>query len=165
MTTDRRRWYQAYDDPASVQARRLVVVRQRVGESLDALGSDVRRVLSLYAGEGRDLLSGLAARPGVRPETVLVELGIFGNVSERDIRGTIAAAPRMLRKGGLVIWARGRRDDHDLRPTVRRWFVEEGFAEVAYDGEPEPYGVGVGRWPGPARADGGLPERLFRFIR
>jgi len=210
VTTDWRRWHRDYDDPSSLLSRRLVVVRKRVGESLDALGPDARRALGLCAGEGRDLLPELAARPGLGLEAVLVEVdpvlaeaaraaasaaglervvvrttdaglsasfvdalpadllllcGIFGNVSERDIHRTISVVPQMLQPGGLVIWTRGCRDDHDLRLTVRRWFVEEGFEEIAYDGEPEPFGVGVARWPGPARAGGGLPERLFTFIR
>lgn len=208
MATDWRRWHRAYDDSSSVQSRRLVVVRRRVGEALDALAPGARRVLSLCAGEGRDLLPELAARPGLGLDVLLVEAdpalvdaaraaagglervavrtadaglptsfadvlpvdllllcGIFGNVSDEDIRATIAAVPAMLRPGGLVIWTRGRRDGDDLRATVRRWFVEEGLEEVAYDGEPELYGVGVARWAGPERADTDLPERLFTFLR
>ena len=66
-------WHGLYDDPTSTQSKRLVVVRQRVGESLDALGPSVRRVLSLCAGDGRDLLPALAARPAFGPEVLLVE--------------------------------------------------------------------------------------------
>ncbi len=48
-------WHARYDDPDSIQSLRLVVVRRRVGEALDALGS-APRVLSLCAGDGHDLL-------------------------------------------------------------------------------------------------------------
>jgi hypothetical protein len=68
------RWHRAYDDPDSSLARRLVVVRQRIAEALDALGSRAQRILSLCAGDGRDLLPVLALRPADgRPGAVLVE--------------------------------------------------------------------------------------------
>ena len=35
-------WHAPYDDPDSTQSRRLVVVRRRVGEALDALGAPAR---------------------------------------------------------------------------------------------------------------------------
>lgn len=56
-------WHRAYDDPDSSLARRLVVVRRRIAEALDELGSRAQRVLSLCAGDGRDLLPVLALRP------------------------------------------------------------------------------------------------------
>jgi len=65
-------WHAPYDDPDSTQSRRLVVVRRRVGEALDALGAPAR-VLSLCAGDGRDLLPELAARPPLAPDVLLVE--------------------------------------------------------------------------------------------
>lgn len=207
--TDWAAWHASYDDPGSVQARRLSVVRRRVGESLDALGGTGRRVLSLCAGDGRDLLpelssrslsdvgvvlvewdAGLAerARASARaaglhrvevrtadaslwqsfadalPVDLLLLCGIFGNVSERDIRRTVAAVPAMLRTGGIVVWTRGRCEGTDLRPSVRRWFVQAGLTEVAYDGAPELYGVGVARL-GTAATARELPERLFTFLR
>jgi hypothetical protein len=73
------RWHRAYDDPDSSLARRLVVVRRRIAEALDALGSRAQRILSLCAGDGRDLLPVLALRPLAarppdgRPGAVLVE--------------------------------------------------------------------------------------------
>lgn len=200
-------WHRLYDDPDSVQSRRLVVVRRRIGEALDVLGGSARRVLSLCSGDGRDLLPELAARPRLAPQVVLVEqdselaaraqagavaagfdgvdvrradaalrdsfadvvpvdllllCGIFGNVPGADIRRTLRAVPAMLAPGGFVVWTRGRCDGVDLRPTVRRWVVEAGLEEVAYDGEPELYGVGVARLSSP-RVDAELPERLFTF--
>ena len=65
-------WHARYDDPDSTQSRRLVVVRRRVGEALDALGTQAR-VLSLCAGDGRDLLPELAARPRLAPDVLIVE--------------------------------------------------------------------------------------------
>lgn len=208
--TDWPAWHRRYDDPDSVQSRRLVVVRRRVGEALDALGASARRILSLCAGDGRDLIPELAARPELTPETVLVEsdvelasraaqsaasaglervdvrradasrresfgdvlpvdllllCGIFGNVSDDDIRRTIGAAPAMLRPAGHVVWTRGRCDGPDLRPTLRGWVADAGLVELAYDGEPEAYGVGLAVNPSTGRIDVDVPERLFTFFR
>jgi hypothetical protein len=66
-----------------------------------------------------------------------------------------------------VLWTRGSFADDDLRPTIRRWFADEGLAEVSFDGERERYRVGVARWP--ATSPGGRLEptarRLFRSVR
>jgi hypothetical protein len=211
-------WHEAYDRPGSRLARRLVVVRRRIGEALDAAApgaagtSGPLRILSLCAGDGRDLLPELAARPGLVVSAVLVELdghlaeragasgaavpgvevrrgdagdprqfsdvlpvdllllcGIFGNVSDADIRATVRAVPSLLAPGGTVIWTRGRREgDDDLRPVIRRWFAEAGLTEVAFDGAPETFGVGVARRDrSPADGPDGprLPAHLFTFLR
>jgi hypothetical protein len=77
-------WHRAYDDPSTSLARRLVVVRRRIAGALGALGDGAHpaqrlRILSLCAGDGRDLLPVLALwagnrRPsGAGPDTVIVE--------------------------------------------------------------------------------------------
>jgi ubiquinone/menaquinone biosynthesis C-methylase UbiE len=207
--TDWQAWHAFYDVPGSSLARRLDVVRRRVRESLAALAHRPAHLLSLCAGDGRDVLPELAAAGGPGHRCVLVErdealaaaageraralalpevtvvvgdagalatfaehlpvdllllCGIFGNVSEHDIRATINAVGSMLRPGGTVIWTRGG-SAPDLRPSVRRWFVEAGYEEVAYDGEPERYGVGVGRLISPPPGPSELPARLFTFTR
>lgn len=101
----------------------------------------------------------------VPPVDLLLLCGIFGNVSDDDVRTTVAAAPSMLAPNGTVIWTRGRFGDHDLRPAIRRWFVDAGLAEESFDGDPERYGVGVARAgdrPPPLRSD---DDRLFTFTR
>ncbi|MFV0307024.1 MAG: class I SAM-dependent methyltransferase [Desertimonas sp.] len=208
MSTDWAAWHAGYDDPNSSLSRRLDVVRQRVGEALDTAPRP--RVLSLCAGDGRDLLPGLAERPGERQVT-LVELdadlaagadaraaslrlsgvdvrrgdaglvatfgdtlpvdllllcGIFGNITDADIAATVAAVPAMLTPGGIVIWTRGDfRDRPDMRPVIRRWFIDGGLIEITFDGPPSPFGVGVARWDGPTGDASGLPQRLFGFTR
>jgi len=209
LVTDWGRWHEAYDDPDSVLSRRLGVVRTRIRVALAALGPGDRRILSLCAGDGRDLLPVLSElAPERRPVAVLVELdehlahnassestargldtvrvltgdagdsslyrdvlpvdllmlcGIFGNITEADIRATIDAVPAMLRPQGFVLWTRGNQDP-ELRPTIRQWFTDMGAREISYDGEPEAYGVGVSQTRDTA-PDRPLPDPLFTFVR
>ncbi len=202
-------WHRAYERPDSSLAARLTVVRRRIGEALDELGPRCTRVVSLCAGDGRDLLPELAKRPDLDPEVLLVELdpalahdarrraadlglgrvgvvqadagllasfadglpadllllcGIFGNVVDEDIRTTLCAVPGMVGPGGFVLWTRGWFEDVDLRPAVRRWSQDAGLAEIAYDGAPAHYGVGLYR-VAPGGDAGPLPARLFTFVR
>jgi len=206
-STDWRDWHAHYDDPESSLSRRLQAVREQVGDLLAAGG--VRRVLSLCAGDGRDLVPVLArCAADERPETVLVELdpslaeaaerraaesgvavrvvvgdagapqtwrdvppvdllilcGIFGNISDDDIRSTIRVAPTLLSPDGAVVWTRGAHGDRDLRPLIRRWFAEAGFEELAFVHEEAGYGVGVNRVTAAAQPLA-VPERLFSFVR
>jgi hypothetical protein len=72
--TDWAAWHRHYDDPISTLARRLAVVRRRLSETLDVIGAAQPRVLSLCAGEGRDVVPVLAARrAGHEPAALLIE--------------------------------------------------------------------------------------------
>jgi hypothetical protein len=203
-------WHSAYDDPSSSLARRLAVVRKRVAQALERARDRTRlRVVSLCAGDGRDLLPVLADAPSLIADVVLVErhpvlaaaargsvaqlaldhvtvitgdagataryrsalpadllllCGIFGNISEQDIRATVAATPAMLNAGGTVIWTRGR-TDADLRPAIRKWFEDAGLTEVGFDSEPEGFGVGVAVNPHGVVPSVALAARLFTFDR
>lgn len=206
--TDWQAWYGQYDDENSSLSRRLRVVQQRLDDLVDGQ-PPVRRVLSLCAGDGRDILPVVARLPNERrPELILVEIdpalaaaaerraadvgvaasvvvgdaglaktwqnvgpvdllmlcGIFGNISETDIRTTINASRGILTHGGSVVWTRGCFADQDLRPQIRKWFEEAGFTESAFDSEPTGYGVGVDRMTShlPAMP---VPDRLFSFER
>jgi hypothetical protein len=70
----------------------------------------------------------------------------------------------MVAGGGIVIWTRGGWDP-DLRPRVRGWFIDAGLDELSFDGDPEPFGVGVNRMAAPPPGLPSLPERLFTFVR
>ena len=97
------------------------------------------------------------------PADVLLLCGIFGNVSEEDIRFTVEAAPALCRAGGTVIWTRHRRPP-DLTPQIRAWFAASGFDELAFDvlDTDRMMSVAANRLRRPATA--GLPERpLFTF--
>lgn len=85
------------------------------------------------------------AYAGASPADLVLSCGVFGSVSDEDIRATIAAWRFLCTPGATTIWTRGRDVSDDSRPRVRRWVVEAGFEEVAFDGEPEIFGVGVAR--------------------
>lgn len=199
-------WHQDYDRPGSSLARRLEVVRSRLGEALDTVAPNPA-ILSLCAGEGRDILPVLKDRPESAGRAVLVELdptlaarsrrgaqaarlpgvevrcrdagavesfldvlpvnllmlcGIFGNIDHPQVKTVIEFIPNLVREGGFVIWTRGE-SEPDRRPEVRRWFTEAGLEEIAFDGSPEPYGVGLNRVTRPGLPRPTLPARLFSF--
>jgi Putative methyltransferase len=203
-------WHGLYDDPQSSLSQRLALVRSHVSAALDAVPAGPVRLLSLCAGQGRDVLGVLpdharrddvtavlvefdarnvvtareqAASAGLRstvevreadaampaayadvlPADVLLLCGIFGNVSDEDIRRTVLAAASMGRAGSTVIWTRHRRPP-DLTVQIRSWFAEAGFDEIAFSRRDNETltGVGVHRLRTPA--SGGVPAGpLFAF--
>ena len=77
MRRDWHEWHEQYDDPASSLSRRLADVRRLLGADLDARaapGESSVRLLSLCAGDGRDTIPVLAARPDLEVDACLVEL-------------------------------------------------------------------------------------------
>ncbi|GIM90809.1 class I SAM-dependent methyltransferase [Paractinoplanes toevensis] len=201
MTKDWVRWHRDYETPGSSLARRLTVVQDYLGR---ALGEGP--LISLCAGDGRDVLPELARRRSVRavlveldpelsrrarttaaelgltgvdvrtadagdatnyrdaaPAQVVMACGVFGNISETDVRRTVAALPSLLEPGGIVIWTRGRGDSGaDPSDAVRGLFAENGFEEMAFARPADArFRVGMHRLvtePGPPVAG-----RLFAF--
>jgi hypothetical protein len=99
------------------------------------------------------------------PADVILACGIFGNISEDDIEFTVKHLSMLAAEGATVIWTRGRFREYDVTSTIRRWFEEAGFEEVAFDApEDYHYRVGVSRLVrAPDPFDPGLT--LFRFLR
>ena len=56
-------WHEPYDDPESSLHQRLRLVQRRIRDAMDALAPGPVRVLSMCAGQGRDLLGVLATHP------------------------------------------------------------------------------------------------------
>lgn len=209
MNWDWVNWHDGYERPDSSLARRLAVVRKRIHAALDEQPDGLIRVISMCAGQGRDLVGVLPDHPrradvvarlveldpriaeyarrsvreagltgvdvvtgdaaltsaytGLVPADLVLVCGVFGNISDADIRHTIAVLPGLCRSGGTVIWTR-HREAPDLTPTIREWFGDNGFAEVAFEHEDGYlFGVGTHRLTGPA-----LPhdpaDRLFDFV-
>lgn len=207
MTTrDWAAWHEKYDEPENPLIQRLRTVQHRLRDALDALPPGPIRVLSMCAGQGRDLLGVLADHPraadvqarlveldpdnvakarasaaptvevvmedagtsnaydGIAPVDIALVCGVFGNIEDEDIRNTIEHLPMFLNPGGTVIWTRHRRD-RDMPTTIRGWFTEYGFTEVAFD-RPEGvyFTVGTNKLTAaaaPFRRD----VRLFEFTR
>lgn len=83
---DWQRWHDGYDDAGSVLARRLQVVQTQVRAALDGSPAGPLRVVSLCAGQGRDLLDVLADHP--RRDDVQARL------VELDARNAVLAEER-----------------------------------------------------------------------
>jgi hypothetical protein len=56
-------WHSPYDDPGSGLSRRLAMVQARLAEALDKCRRGRIQVVSICAGQGRDVLGVLAAHP------------------------------------------------------------------------------------------------------
>lgn len=189
-------WHRGYEKDGRL-VRRLQVVRDRIREVLDGRPPGPVKVLSLCAGDGRDLLGVLETHPraadvraclvdsnralveagerhasriagatiefrladasttdsaaGAVPADLVLACGIFGNVSDADIRNTVHHLPELCSVSGTVIWTR-KRTEPDVTPSVRGWFDEEGFQELAFVPIPDSTAsVGVHRLVSPPR--------------
>jgi hypothetical protein len=102
-----------------------------------------------HAPAGVEVVTGDAAATdayrGAVPADLLIVCGVFGNISGADIARTIGFLPSLSAPGATVIWTRHRRPP-DRTPDVRKWFIDAGFTEVAFEGEEGfVFGVGVNR--------------------
>jgi hypothetical protein len=201
------RWHQAYEDPDSALSVRLRLVQDGMRHALDQHPPGPIRIVSICAGQGRDVIDVVAAHgrradvaarlveldpalvafaqarladqievvqgaaalvgssAGALPADLVLVCGVFGNISDVDIRATVGMLPAICAPGGTVIWTRHRRRP-DLTPSVRRWFAEAGLVERSFEA-PAPYVLGVGchQWAGHAEAATLQPDlRLFDFI-
>ena len=134
----------------------------------EALARKARAAIAAAGLNGLDVLeadAGLTTSlEGAVPADLVLVCGIFGNVSDEDIRTTVLALPAICAKGAAVIWTRHRREP-DLTPTIQAWFAEAGFEHDAFLPVADSTGaVGVERFAGVPRAlESGV--RLFEFIQ
>jgi hypothetical protein len=142
-------------------------VRGRLVELDPTLAGRARAAIATARLPGLEVREGdagsTAAYDGATPADLVLVCGVFGNISDADIRGTIRALPGMCAEGATVIWTRHRRPP-DVTPAIRRWFRAAGFRHEAFIRVPDSLSsVGVERFvatPEPLRA--GL--RLFTFV-
>ncbi|MGP8072679.1 MAG: class I SAM-dependent methyltransferase family protein [Thermoplasmata archaeon] len=201
-------WHKGYEGDQP-HAKRLRVVQQLIRESLTNSPPGSIRIISMCAGDGRDLMGALRFHPraadlrarlveldpelvragreraahdglpgvefvlgdaattnayaGAVPADIVLVCGVFGNISDSDVRDTINHLPELCAANATVIWTRGRFEP-DLTPRVRAWFRDAGFDELAFVAIPDTtVSVGSHRLAGaprPIRAD----ERLFTFL-
>ncbi len=208
MTDEWVEWHRGYEQDTN-QSRRLATVIQLIRQALEAAPPGPIRVVSLCAGDGRDLLGALSAHPrsedvrarlveldpelvhrgeerlrrdgtrgvefvqgdastteafeGAVPADLVLVCGVFGNVTDEDVRNTISHLPELSAAGATVIWTRGRFAP-DLTPTIRAWFRDAGFDELSFVPVPNSTAsVGAHRLRAPPRR---LPSstRLFTFL-
>ncbi|MDI1463653.1 SAM-dependent methyltransferase [Catellatospora sp. KI3] len=99
---------------------------------------------------------------GAVPADLVLMVGVFGNVSDADVRATVAALPSLCAAGATVIWTRSRRGP-DLTPAIDGWFADAGFVRRAFHApDGVVFTVGVHEFAGvpqPLPGDG----VMFRF--
>jgi hypothetical protein len=202
-------WHAGYDDPSSPLTARLEQVMRWLSEAIDRVPPGPVRLVSLCAGQGRDVIGvlpghprrddvravlvevnpglaaaarGAAAQAGLAqvelreadaaavasfadalPADVLLLCGIFGNVSDQDIKRTVEASAAMCTPGATVIWTRHRLPP-DRTPQVRAWFAASGFSELAFHAPETSTMIGLGANRLLRAATAGLPDGpLFTF--
>jgi hypothetical protein len=200
-------WHEGYG-PGTPLARRLTVVQGFIRTALESCAPGPINLISLCAGDGRDILGVLPGHPratdvrgrlveldpelaerareraaevapaievvtgdaslaksfsGAVPAGIVLACGIFGNVSDDDIRNTVSQVPSLCAPDATVIWTRGTFAP-DLTPTICAWFRESGFAELDFVAIPNTtVGVGANRLTSEPRAfDPGV--QLFTFL-
>lgn len=208
MTKDWVRWHDAYADPDSELSRRQNDVVAALTAALESAPSGPIRVLTLCAGDARDLSRALHDHPrapdvvglvvemdedlasraranlsefehrlavacadasdpnvwqGILPVDLLILVGIFGNISDDDIRAVIDAVPTMCRLGSSIVWTRHRRPP-DMTPVIAAWFAEAGCESQSFSSPgPNRYAVGAERYTRP-RVPRVLPQLPIRFV-
>jgi hypothetical protein len=181
VATDWVAWHDQYEADGAL-VRRLEVVRRLIRTALDSAPAGEIHVISMCAGDGRDLLGVLAdhsRRRDVRarlveleptlveraraeaarleldgievvcgdaartdayenavPAQVVLVCGVFGNITDDDIRGTVDHLPEFCAPLASVVWTRGRFEP-DVTPQLRRWFNDAGFVEVDFVSVPD----------------------------
>jgi len=67
----------------------------------------------------------------VVPVDVLLLCGVFGNVSDEDVRRTVEAVATLCAAGGSVLWTRHTYEP-DLTGQLRQWLTGAGVRETAF---------------------------------
>ena len=136
MPKDWLAWHEPYDDPSSSLSHRLAAVQVHIGRAIDACAPGPIRLLSMCAGQGRDLLGVLpshARRDDVRallveldPRNVqrararIDELGLDGvTIVEGDAGVTDSYAPIAPVDVALVCGVFGNVEDDDIAGAAR----------------------------------------------
>ncbi|HTT53114.1 MAG TPA: class I SAM-dependent methyltransferase family protein [Streptosporangiaceae bacterium] len=134
---------------------------------LDRNNAATARELACAAGlPGVEVVTGDAAEPaayaGLAPADLVLACGVFGNITDGDVRRTIRACPQLCATGGTVIWTRGRWAP-DLVPQICDWFAGLGFQPRWVSGPELPYGAGAHQFTGTPEPLASGP-RMFSFL-
>ena len=84
---------------------------------------------------------------GMVPAYLVLVCGVFGNMTDDDVRRTIGYCSQLCAHGGTVVWTRGRWEP-DLVPQICDWFAGRGF-ELRWVSDPaQGWGAGAHRFTG-----------------
>ena len=142
-------------------------IRGRLVELDPTLAGRARDAAAAARLDGLEVVEGDAgvttAYEGAVPADLVLVCGVFGNISDQDIKRAVASLPSFCAPSATLIWTRHRRAP-DRTPIIRRWFRAAGFHHEAFIRVPDSEAsVGVERFLGttPPFASG---ERLFEFL-
>jgi hypothetical protein len=97
------------------------------------------------------------------PANIALFCGVFGNITDEDVKHTVDTLPSLLAPGGEVIWTR-HTGAPDLTPAIRAWFTGAGFEEMDFVASETRFAVGTHRLTTtPASFEAGVT--LFTFVR
>jgi hypothetical protein len=96
------------------------------------------------------------------PADLVLLCGVFGNITDDDVRRTVGHCAELCAPGGTVVWTRHRREP-DLVPTICDWFADEDFELTWLSGPEEGFGVGAHRFTGTSRPLD-RSARMFTFV-
>ena len=119
---------------------------------LDPRNTEFARRLAADAGlDGVEVITADAALTShyapLVPAHLVVACGLFGNLTDADVKRVIGFCPQLCAPGGTVVWTRGRWAP-DLLPQVCEWFEELGFERVWVSPADFPPGCGAHRFAG-----------------
>src|SRR5206468_868995 len=116
-------------------APKAVSVRARLVELDPSNVAAARRAVSRAGLMGIEVVcadaGSIDAYVGAVPADLVLMCGVFGNISDSDVRRTVEQLPLMCAAGATVIWTRSRRAP-DLTPSIRRWLADAGFIEQSF---------------------------------
>jgi len=129
---------------------------------LDPRNAAVARATARAAGLSRvKVVTGDAALTdhyaGMVPAYLVLVCGVFGNMTDEDVRRTVGYCARLCAHGGTVVWTRGRWEP-DLIPQICGWFAEHGFEPLWVSDPALGWGAGAHRFAA-------TPEPLERGAR
>jgi len=98
---------------------------------------------------------------GMTPAYLVVACGVFGNMTDEDVKRTVGYCAQLCAHGGTVVWTRGRWEP-DLVPQICDWFAARRFDRLWVSDPAEDWCAAAHRFTGtPSPLERGA--RMFTF--
>ena len=98
---------------------------------------------------------------GMAPAYLVLACGLFGNMTDENVKRTVGYCTQLCAHGGTVIWTRGRWEP-DLFPQICGWFAAQGFDQLWASDPAAQWGAAAYRFTRtPSSLDPGA--RMFAF--